>query len=335
MTRTALTTAPDIPQQGLPVTIITGFLGSGKTTLLNHVLQNNQGLKVAVLVNEFGDIDIDTQLLVSIDEDMVQLSNGCICCTINDGLIEAVFKVLERDKPVDYLVVETTGVADPLPVALSFLATELKELTRLDSVVTLIDAATFDVTHYQSDAALNQVVYGDVILLNKVDLISPEKLAEVENTIRLLRERPYIIPCQYGQVPLDAIIDIQIQDAITKQHQDQRHHHQDHHEHHHHESGHLSNDGFVSISFQSEQPFALDLFQAFLDQLPDGIFRAKGLLWFDAYEEQYIFQMSGQRYSLDIDLRPGRTKRNQLVLIGRNLNTEQIQVQLNSCLCSS
>ncbi|NJO51888.1 MAG: GTP-binding protein, partial [Leptolyngbyaceae cyanobacterium RM2_2_4] len=118
MTNTTTLPTPstlDIPKRGMPVTIITGFLGSGKTTLLNHILNNRQDLKVAILVNEFGDINIDSQLLVSMDEDMLELSNGCICCTINDGLVDAVYNVLERDDRVDYMVIETTGVADPLP----------------------------------------------------------------------------------------------------------------------------------------------------------------------------------------------------------------------------
>ncbi len=132
-----------VQKQGLPVTIITGFLGSGKTTLLNHILSNQQGLKTAVLVNEFGEIGIDNELIISSDDSMVELNNGCICCTINEDLIQAVYKVLERPEKIDYLVVETTGLADPLPVALTFLGTELREMTRLDSIVTMVDCANF------------------------------------------------------------------------------------------------------------------------------------------------------------------------------------------------
>ena len=136
-------TSIEIPKRGMPVTIITGFLGSGKTTLLNQILSNRQDLKVAVLVNEFGDIDIDSQLLVSIDQDMVELSNGCICCTINDGLVDAVYNVLEKSDRIDYMVIETTGIADPLPIMLTFVGTELRDLTHLDSVITLVDASEF------------------------------------------------------------------------------------------------------------------------------------------------------------------------------------------------
>ena len=161
---------PSLPKSGMPVTIITGFLGSGKTTLLNQILQNKDNLKIAVLVNEFGDINIDEQLLVSVESDMVELDNGCICCTINDSLVDAVYRVLERKEKVDYLVIETTGVADPLPIMITFLSTELKFLTRLDGVITVVDAAAFDAKHFDSDAALSQIRYGDMVILNKIDL---------------------------------------------------------------------------------------------------------------------------------------------------------------------
>lgn len=328
---------PEIPKRGMPVTLITGFLGSGKTTLLNQILKNKQDLKVAVLVNEFGDINIDSQLLVSIDEDMMELSNGCICCTINDGLVDAVYRVLEREDRIDYLVIETTGVADPLPIILTFLGTELRDLTNLDSIITLVDAEAFDAEHFESESALKQITYGDIILLNKVDLATPAKLQEVEDYIYEVKAGAKILHTQYGEVPLPLILDTdltpkQVYLSIVEQDEHKGHDHHHHHEHHHHHSDHLDNDGFVSISFQSDRPFDVHKFEGFLsEQMPPGVFRAKGILWFNDSDLRHIFQLSGPRYSLHADNWCCPPK-NQLVFIGRNLKPSEINSHLHKCL---
>jgi len=344
-------TTLDIPKRGMPVTIITGFLGSGKTTLLNHILSNRQDLKVAILVNEFGDINIDSQLLVSMDEDMMELSNGCICCTINDGLVDAVYRVLERDERVDYMVIETTGVADPLPIILTFLGTELRDMTRLDSIITVVDSETFTPDHFDSEAALKQIAYGDVTILNKTDLAEPDQIQNLEAYIGTVKAGARILHSQHGKVSLPLILDIGynnpeayadlVQEEIEqsqhdRDHHHEHHHHEDHthhhHEHHHHHSDHLDNDGFVSIAFESDRPFDVHKFESFLqEQVPQEVFRAKGILWFADSELRHIFQLSGRRF--DLQAEQWRTSpSNQLVFIGRNLDAENLRQNLKHCL---
>jgi G3E family GTPase len=352
----------DDAKHGLPVTIITGFLGSGKTTLLNHILSNQEGLKTAVLVNEFGEIGIDNDLLIATensDDTMVELSNGCICCTINNDLMEAVYKVLERQDKIDYLVVETTGLADPLPIALTFLGTELRDLTRLDSIVTVVDAENYSLDLFNSQAAYNQIAYGDIILLNKADLVDDADLDLLEVKIRDVKEGARILRTTKAQVPLPLILSVGLfeSDQYFKadhghDHHDHDHGHaHDHHDHsscdhdhghcehdhdheHHHHSNHLEVDGFTSLSFESDRPFAIRKFQYFLDnQLPESIFRAKGILWFDESPKRHIFHLSGKRFSLDDDEWKGSPK-NQLVLIGQNLDHEALRSQVENCLAT-
>ncbi|MEA5616293.1 GTP-binding protein [Cronbergia sp. UHCC 0137] len=342
----------DTPKKGLPVTIITGFLGSGKTTLLNHILTNQQGLKTAVLVNEFGEIGIDNELIVSTDDNMVELSNGCICCTINNDLVDAVYQVLEREEKLDYLVVETTGLADPLPVAMTFLGSELRDLTRLDSIITVVDAANYSLDLFNSQAAFSQINYGDVIILNKTDLVDEATLTELERKINEVKEGARIIRTNRSQVPLPLILSVGLFESDKyfesekDQHHDHEHHHHHHdhdhancghedhnHEHHHHHSDHLENDGFTSVSFQSDQPLSIKKFQYFLDnQLSTNIFRAKGIMWFNESPHRHIFHLCGKRFTIDDDDWKGQPK-NQLVLIGQNLDTETLLQQLENCVC--
>ncbi|MGK7948436.1 MAG: GTP-binding protein [Xenococcaceae cyanobacterium] len=316
---------PETNQQGLPVTIITGFLGSGKTTLLNQILQNDRDFKVAVLVNEFGDIDIDSQLLVSYDDDIVELSNGCICCTINEGLVEAVKKILNREEKVDRLIIETTGVADPLPIISTFVGSDFRDFTRLDAVITVVDAETFTPEQMKSEVAFKQIAYGDILLLNKTDLVNTERLTALETYIASVKQNPRIIYTKYARVPLPLILDrgLTSTDSYREDSENREHHHHNHH---------LEADGFVSMSFQSDRPFDVYKFQKFLtDRLPVEVFRAKGIIWFAGSKLRHVFQLCGQRS--DLKSEPWSTSPvNQLVLIGRHLDTDKLRQQLNDCL---
>lgn len=277
------------------------------------------------------------------DEGMVELTNGCICCTINNDLVNAVYRVLERPDKVDYLVVETTGLADPLPVALTFLGTDLRDLTRLDSIITVVDAENFSLDLFNSSAAQSQIAYGDIILLNKADLVTEERLQELERRIHEMREGARIIRTVKAQVPLPLILSVGLFESDRYFHPEHEHsdHDQDHecdehcdHDHHHphHHSNHLEEDGFTSVSFQSDRPFELRKFQYFLDhQLPESVFRAKGILWFKESPRRHVFHLSGKRFSLDDEEWKGDRK-NQLVLIGQNLDHPTLLTQLAACV---
>ena len=334
---------PQAPAEArLPVAVITGFLGSGKTTLVKHILANQQSLRTGVIVNELSELGIDGELIVSADGDMVELENGCICCSINNDFLDAIFRVLNRGRRLDYLVVETSGVSDPLPVVLTFLRSELRDRVRVDSIITVADVADFCLDRFESKAARNQLCHGDIVLLNKCDLAGADALRTVETAIRGINPQARMVRTTQCRVALPLILSVGLfqsdrvfpvsaperggaLEADDKTHQlhPGRAHAAD--------CAHLAADGFEALSFQSARPFAVQRFQDFLEQLPPDVYRGKGLIWIAESDKRYIFHLVAKRFCLDEDALGGE-KTNKLVLIGRNLDRAQLRSRLEACL---
>jgi G3E family GTPase len=269
-----------------------------------------------VLVNELGDIGIDNDLIVATQDGMIELNNGCICCSTNNDLIDSIVRVLGRPEPVDHIIVETTGVADPLPVALTFQRPEFRDTLRLDAIVAVADAEQFSLDLFDGIAPRNQLRYADAILLNKCDRADAERLGTVEEKIRSLNAEARLVRTTQSAVPLALILDV---DLFRPRHT--RHAH-----------GHLHDDGFVSLSFESDRPFSVSRFQAFLDTgRPPGLFRGKGFLWLAETGKRYVFHLVGERFTLEEDER-GVASANRLVLIGRDLDLETLRARLLDCL---
>ncbi len=232
-------------------------------------------------------------------------------------------------------MVETTGLADPLPVVLTFLRTEFRDLTRVDSIITVADAGSFCLELFESEAARNQLRYGDVILLNKCDLVDARRLHTLEESIRAVKEDPRIIRTTQCSLPLPLILSVGLFQSdrffAAPEHPDAGHGEHDHAASHRHAHDHVAADGFESLSFQSDRPFAIHKFQDFLNRLPETIYRGKGLLWIDESDKRHIFHLVAKRFSLDESQWEG-PRTNKLVLIGRKLDRGQLRAQLEACL---
>lgn len=285
----------------IPVIIITGFLGAGKTTLLNHLINSDHGMRIAVLVNDFGAINIDAELIVGIEgEDTINLANGCICCTIRGDLHQAALRICERPDKPDYIIIETSGVSDPLGVAQTFLYTDLANYTAVDTILTLVDAAEFLNLPAENEVlAMDQVGTADIVVLNKTDLVDEAGLATVRQAINEISPAARIFETSYGTVPLPLLFGHGTFDPLrlaTRSAHDV-HVHED--EDHNHDHDHDHSLVFHTWRYESERPFTLNAIQTAIDQLPPTIYRAKGMVYVaEAPAERHILQVVGKRASL-------------------------------------
>jgi G3E family GTPase len=339
----------------IPVTVLTGYLGAGKTTLLNRILSEPHGKKFAVIVNEFGEIGIDNELVVNADEEVFEMNNGCICCTVRGDLVRIIDGLMRRKGKFDAIIVETTGLADPAPVAQTFFMDEaVGAKTRLDAVVTVADAKWLSDRLKDAPEAKNQIAFADVILLNKIDLVTPEELRELEARIRGLNPYARLHRTERAKIDisevlgrnafdLDRILTIE-PDFLEGEDHDHDHHHDHgdhaHGAHHHHGNGlkHYHDEDMQSVALRTDKALNPDKFFPWIQDLvaKDGpsILRCKGILSFKDDPERFVFQ--GVHMILDGDhqrpWRPEEVRDSRIVFIGRNLPEDKIRQGFESCI---
>ena len=325
------------PNSKASVIILTGFLGSGKTTLLNRILTAEHGRRIAVIVNEFGEVGIDHHLLLSSDQEVVQMNNGCVCCTVRGDLVRSFFQLMEHRDKFDTVVIETTGLAEPAPVAQSIYADErIRSQFTLAGVVTVVDAKYIAVRLEESAEACEQIAFADLIVLNKTDLSTPEKLDETEQQIGRLNKIAKIHRTKNSEMDLSTIFDIgSIDFSLKLEGRDGHHDHHDHHHHGHHHHNHLQDIDTVCI----ERPGDLDglkvsiWFRSVIGEFGDKILRMKSILNLKGDPDQFLLQ--GVHW--DFEGRPGRAwgtdeeRINRLVFIGRTLDPKKFTEGFEKC----
>jgi G3E family GTPase len=339
----------------IPVTVLTGYLGAGKTTLLNRILSEPHGRKYAVIVNEFGEIGIDNDLVVGADEEVFEMNNGCICCTVRGDLIRVIEGLMRRKGKFDAIIIETTGLADPAPVAQTFFVDEaVGKKTRLDAVVTVADAKWLRDRLRDAPEAKNQIAFADVILVNKTDLVSAGELREVEARIRGINPYAKLHRTVRSEIALDEVLGrnafdldriLDIEPQFLEADDDHDHHHDHSHEHHgahdhHHGNGlkHYHDEDMQSVSLRSDKPLNPDKFFPWVQNLvaTEGvnILRTKGILAFKDDPERFVFQ--GVHMILDGDhQRPWNAdekRDSRIVFIGRNLDEGKLRKDFEACV---
>jgi G3E family GTPase len=347
--------APGTPESAakIPVTVLTGYLGAGKTTLLNRILSEPHGKKFAVIVNEFGEIGIDNELIVNADEEVFEMNNGCICCTVRGDLVRIIDGLMRRKGKFDAIIVETTGLADPAPVAQTFFMDEaVGAKTKLDAVVTVADAKWLSDRLKDAPEAKNQIAFADVILINKTDLVGAEDLAELEARIRGLNAYATLYRTERAQVDiarvlgrnafdLDRILDLEPKFLEADEHDHGHHHdHDHHHEHDHHHGGlkHYHDEEMQSLALRADKPLNPDKFFPWIQDLVategPNILRCKGILSFKDDPERFVFQ--GVHMILDGDhQRPwgaGEKRESRIIFIGRQLPQDKITQGFEACV---
>ncbi len=329
----------------IPVTLLTGFLGSGKTTLLNRILSAEHGLRIAVLVNDFGAINIDTQLVVGVEGETISLANGCICCTIRDDLLQAVLQVIARPERPEYIVIETSGVSDPESVAMTFMLPELRQHLFVDSILTVVDAE--QAPGYTGPNALlaqDQVATADIVVLNKLDLCTAAARATAEAWVREISPRARILPATQADVPLALVLGVGLfapERLGARAARDVHVHEQSEtsaeagHDHGHTDHGLV----FDTWNFVDERPLDFKTFRDAVKGLPTDIFRAKGVLYFrDAPQRRGLLHVVGKRVRLTVGEEWGeQAPRSQLVVIGAagSVDAPALQARFEACLADN
>ena len=313
----------------IPVTVLTGFLGAGKTTLLNRILTENHGHKYAVIINEFGEMGIDDGLVTKTDEEVFEMNNGCICCTVRGDLIRIIGGLMKRKGKLDGIIIETTGLADPAPVAQTFFVDpEVAEFASLDAIVTLVDARHFTQSAQAEHEAIEQVAFADIILLNKIDLVTEEELSVVENKIRAINAYAHIHRTQKSNIELNKILDKGAFDLSRILEQEPDFLKDVDHEH---------DEDITSVSVSMDTPLDMEKFQKWVRTLLSergvNILRSKGILNIKGMDKRYVFQ----GVHMLIDDAEGRAwkqddkRDSKLVFIGRDLDKEALKREFVGC----